>query len=68
MKSTTTYFEGMGKAFTEETLAIASARAAALGIRDIVLASYSGYTMEKALEAFSGQTTRPKGFCSRCLP
>lgn len=58
MKLTTTYFEGMGKAFTEETLAIASARATALGIRDIVLASYSGYTMEKALEAFSGQDVR----------
>ena len=58
MKSTTTYFEGMGKAYTEETLAIASVRAAALEIRDIVLASSSGYTMEKALEAFAGQDVR----------
>ena len=58
MKSTTTYFEGMGRAFTEDTLAIASDRAAALGIRDIVLASYSGYTMAKALDAFSGQKVR----------
>ncbi|MFH1572628.1 MAG: hypothetical protein ABIG68_01515, partial [Acidobacteriota bacterium] len=58
MKSTTTYFEGMGRAYTEKTLTIAAARAAALGIRDIVLASSSGYTMEKALEAFAGQDVR----------
>ena len=58
MKSTITYFEGMGKAFTEETVSLAAARARELGIRDIVLASYTGYTMEKALEAFSGQEVR----------
>ena len=58
MKLATTYFEGMGKTFTKETLAIASVRAADLGIRDIVLACYTGYTMEKALEAFSGQGVR----------
>ena len=58
MKSTITYFEGLGKAFTEETLAIARARAAELGIKDIVLASTTGYTMEQALEVFSGQDVR----------
>ena len=58
MKLTTTYFEGMGQAFTQATLAIAAARAAALNIQDIVLASYTGYTMQRAMQAFSGQPVR----------
>ena len=47
MKLTTTYFEGMGQAFTPATLAIAAARAATLSIQDTVLASYTGYTMQR---------------------
>ena len=58
MQSTITYFEGMGREFTDQALEIASARAAALGIRDIILASSTGYTMERALQAFSGQDVR----------
>ena len=58
MRSATTCFEGMGKRFTEETLSITSARAADLGIKGIVLASTTRYTLEKALETFSGQDVR----------
>ena len=58
MESTITYFEGMGRIFTEQTLGIASTRAADLGISDIVLASSTGYTMERALEVFSDRQVR----------
>jgi hypothetical protein len=48
----TVYFEGRGKEFTEETLRLAKERADQLGIRDIIIASYTGNTALKALEFF----------------
>ena len=50
----TVYFKGKGKEFTEETLRLAKERADQLGIRDIVVASYTGYTALKALDYFQG--------------
>ena len=50
----TVYFKGKGKEFTEETLRLAKERADQLGIRDIIVASYTGYTALKALEVFQG--------------
>jgi hypothetical protein len=50
----TVYFEGRGKGFTEETLRLAKERADQLGIRDIIVASYTGYTALKTLEFFQG--------------
>lgn len=50
----TVYFEEEGKANTDETLRLAKERADALGIRDIVVASYTGETGVKASEVFKG--------------
>jgi hypothetical protein len=50
----TVYFKERGKANTEETFRLAKERADQLGIRDIILASYTGYTALKALEFFQG--------------
>jgi len=50
----TVYFKGKGKEFTEETLRLAKERADQLGIKDIIIASYTGYTALKALEVFQG--------------
>ena len=50
----TVYFESPGKENTDETLRLAKRRADQLGIRDIVLASYTGYTALKAVEVFKG--------------
>jgi hypothetical protein len=50
----TVYFERQGKENTDETLRLAKERADQLGIRDIVLASYTGFTALKALEVFKG--------------
>ena len=50
----TVYFKGKGKEFTEETLRLAKERADQLGIRDIIVASYTGYTALKALDYFQG--------------
>ena len=50
----TVYFERPGKENTDETLRLARDRADQLGIRDIVLASYTGYTALKAVEVFEG--------------
>jgi hypothetical protein len=50
----TVYFEGRGKGFTEETLRLAKERADQLSIRDIIVASYTGYTALKTLEFFQG--------------
>jgi len=50
----TVYFEEPGKENTDETLRLAKERAEQLGIRDIVLASYTGYTALKAVEVFEG--------------
>ena len=54
IETETVYFEERGKANTEETLRLTKKRADELGIRDIVVASYTGYTALKALEYFQG--------------
>ncbi len=48
----TVYFETRGKGNTEETLSLAKSRAEELGIKNIVVASYTGYTGALASEAF----------------
>ena len=50
----TVYFETRGKGNAEETLSLAKSRAEELGIRNIVVASYTGYTGALASEAFKG--------------
>lgn len=50
----TVYFEEPGRENTDETLRLAKERAEALGIRNIVVASYTGYTGVKASEVFKG--------------
>ena len=50
----TVYFEGRGPEYTDETLRLAWERAEALGIRDIVVASYTGETGAKACQVFAG--------------
>ena len=50
----TVYFEGRGPEYTGETLRLARERAEALGIRDIVVASYTGETGAKACQLFQG--------------
>ncbi len=53
-ESKTVYFDEPGKANTDETLRLAKERADELGIRNIVVASYTGYTGVKASEVFKG--------------
>ncbi len=53
-ESKTVYFDEPGKANTDETLSLAKERADELGIRNIVVASYTGYTGVKASEVFRG--------------
>ena len=55
MQKSVTYFEKMGKEFTEQTLSLARQRAEELGLKCVVLASYTGFTAEKALEIFAGE-------------
>jgi len=50
----TVYFEKPGKENTQETLRLAKLRADQLGIRNIVVASYTGYTGAIASEVFKG--------------
>ena len=50
----TVYFEKSGRENTDETLRLAEERAEALGIRNIVVASYTGETGVKASEIFKG--------------
>jgi len=50
----TVYFNKPGKENTEETLRLAKLRADQLGIRNIVVASYTGYTGAAASEVFKG--------------
>ena len=50
----TVYFGGRGPEYTEETLRLAKERAEALGIRDVVVASYTGETGAKACRVFEG--------------
>ena len=49
-----TYFQKQGPENTDDTLRLARERADALGIKDVVVASYTGSTGVKASEAFSG--------------
>ena len=48
----TVYFEEKGPKNTDETLRLAKERAEALGINDIVIASYSGHSGAKASQIF----------------
>ena len=50
----TVYFEKPGKENTEETLRLAKSRADQLSIRNIVVASYTGYTGAQASQLFKG--------------
>jgi hypothetical protein len=50
----TVYFQTLGKGNTEETLSLAKSRAEELGIRNVVVASYTGYTGALASEVFKG--------------
>jgi uncharacterized protein len=54
METTATWFESGGPANTEATLGLAAARARALGIRNVVVASYSGRTGAAAAGMFRG--------------
>jgi hypothetical protein len=54
MRTETVYFEERGRVNTDETLALAKARAEALGIRNIIVASYTGATGAKAAQVFAG--------------
>jgi hypothetical protein len=53
-KSETVYFNGPGRVNSRETLLLAKRRADELGIRDIVVASYTGETGVVASELFRG--------------
>lgn len=46
------YFESGGKHNTDDTLKLAREKAAEKGIKNVVLASITGFSAEKALEAF----------------
>lgn len=48
----TVYFDGKGKQYTEETLKLAKKRADELGIKNIVIASYTGYAGVLASKVF----------------
>jgi uncharacterized protein len=50
------YFGGRGPQYTEETLRLAKARAEALGIHSVVVASYTGETGAKACQILEGCT------------
>lgn len=52
--TSTVYFESRGRENTEETIRLARERAEELGIRNVVVASYTGYTGALASEAFKG--------------
>jgi len=54
MELKTVYFENPGRENTEEVLSIARQRAEELGIKTILVASTTGDTAVKAMEAFSG--------------
>ncbi|MGD8627475.1 MAG: pyruvate kinase alpha/beta domain-containing protein [bacterium] len=53
-ESSITYFESRGPEHTDETLRLARERADQRGIRDVVVASYSGKTGAGACEVFKG--------------
>lgn len=48
----TVYFDGKGRQYTEETITLAKRRAEELEIKNIVIASYTGYAGVLASEAF----------------
>lgn len=50
----TVYFEKPGKENTDKTLRLAKLRADELGIKNIIIASYTGYAGVKASEVFKG--------------
>jgi hypothetical protein len=54
MESKTVYFDARGPARTDQTLQLAKERAERLGIRHVVVASYTGETGVKAVRAFGG--------------
>lgn len=54
MECKTVYFEGPGNQNTDSTLRLARARAEQLGIKNIVVASYTGFVGVKASELFKG--------------
>ncbi len=54
MEAKTTYFETPGTHNTDAVMEIVKKRAQELGIKTIVVASYRGYTAEKAVRAFNG--------------
>jgi hypothetical protein len=54
MRTETVYFEERGPQNTEQALRLARERAEALGVRDIVVASYTGDTGVKASQVFTG--------------
>jgi hypothetical protein len=54
IETKTVYYEGRGPEYTEETLRLAKERAEALGIRDVVVASYTGETGARACQIFAG--------------
>jgi hypothetical protein len=56
IERSTGYFEQHGEANTDETLRLAAQRAQELGIRSVVVASYTGATGAKAVEVFAGCT------------
>lgn len=58
MKGKATYFESMGKAYTDETLRIAKERALEAGMKTVIVSSSRGYTAEKALKVFKGTDVR----------
>jgi hypothetical protein len=54
MEGRVLYFDRGGKEHTDATLKVARARAEALDIKQIVVASTHGYTAKRAREAFAG--------------
>ena len=58
MEAKTLYFDRPGKANTEATLQIARERAAALGIKQLVVATSHGYTAKHAQAVFAGLDVR----------
>jgi hypothetical protein len=54
MRTETVYFEERGRQNTQDTLRLARERAEALGVRDVVVASYTGETGVQAARVFSG--------------
>lgn len=54
METSITYFEKPGKENTDAVMEIVKKRAAELGVKTVVVASYRGYTAEKAARTLDG--------------